>query len=175
MSMRQPRQCGVTLIELLVTLSIAVILMTIAVPNFQDFSRRNRIESATSDLMATLSYARSEAIRRGVKVSVCRSNTGINCTTTGPWQSGWIVFTNPNNDNNVDSGEEILRVHQALPEQITLNTDFTNRITYQPDGRITNHVGGSFFICYGGTPANARRIAVIGSGRARVEDATTCS
>lgn len=175
MSKRQPKQCGLTLIELLVTLSIAVILVTIAVPSFQDFFRRNRIESATSDLMGTLSYARSEAIRRGVRVSVCRSNTGTNCTTTEPWQSGWIVFTNPNNNNNVDSGEEILRVHQALPERITLNTDFTNRITYQPDGRITNNVGGSFFVCYGGTTANARRIAVIGTGRARIEDASTCS
>lgn len=175
MSEWQPRQRGLTLIELLVTLSIAVILVTIAVPSFQDFFRRNRIESATSDLMATLSYARSEAIRRGVRVSVCRSNTGTNCTTTAPWQSGWIVFTNPNNDNNVDPGEEILRVQQALPAPITLNSDFTNRITYQPDGRITNNVGGSFFVCHGSTTQNARRIAVIGTGRARVEVATTCS
>jgi len=163
------RQTGVTLIELLVTISIAAILVAVAVPGFQDFFRRNRIDAAASDLMAALSYARSEAIRRGVRVSVCRSDTGANCTTAQPWQSGWIVFTNPNNDDNVNAGEEILRVHQALPERITLNTDFTNRITYQPDGRITNHVGGSFLICHGEDPTPARRIVVIGTGRARVE------
>lgn len=167
-------QSGVTLIELLVTLSIAVILMAIAVPGFQDFFRRNRIDSAVSDLMGTLNYARSEAIRRGVRVSVCRSSTGANCTTTDPWDEGWIVFTNPNNDNNVDAGEEILRVHQGLPAGVTLNSDFVNRITYQPDGRITDAVGGSFYICHGGT-TDARRIAVIGTGRARVENASTCS
>ena len=167
-------QSGVTLIELLVTLSIAVILMAIAVPGFQDFFRRNRIDSSVSELMGALNYARSEAIRRGVRVSICRSGTGANCTTTQPWQEGWIVFTNPNDDNNVDAGEEIMRVHHALPAGVTLNTDFTNRITYQPDGRITNSVGGSFFLCHGGT-TDARRIVVIGTGRARVESATTCS
>lgn len=166
---------GVTLIELLVTLSIAVILMTLAVPGFQDFFRRNRLDSAVSEFMASLNYARSEAIRRGVRVSVCRSNTGTNCTTTQPWQEGWIVFTNPDNDNTVDAGEEILRVHQALPAGVTLNSDFANRITYQPDGRITNNVGGSFFFCHGGTTVDARSIVVIGTGRARTENATTCS
>jgi type IV fimbrial biogenesis protein FimT len=167
-------QTGVTLIELLVTLSIAVILMTIAVPGFQDFFRRNRVESAASEFMATLNYARSEAIRRGVRVSVCRSNTGSNCTTTEPWNRGWIVFTNPDNDNNVDTGEEILRVYQGLPNAVTLNSDFTNRITYQSDGRITNNVGGSFFFCHG-SPTDARRIVIIGTGRARIEPSTSCS
>ncbi len=178
------RHTGVTLIELLVTLSIAVILMAIAVPGFQDFFRRNRIDSSVSELMGALNYARSEAIRRGVRVSICRSGTGTNCTTTQPWQAGWIVFTNPNDDNNVDAGEEIIRVYHALPAGVTLNTnDFTNRITYQPDGRITNSVGGSFFLHYGGETTPARQIKVIGTGRARVcvcdcenasEDAETC-
>ncbi|MGQ9860680.1 MAG: GspH/FimT family pseudopilin, partial [Thiobacillaceae bacterium] len=110
MPMTQRRQSGVTLIELLVTISIAAILMAIAVPGFQDFFRRNRLDGATSDLMATLNYARSEAIRRGVPVSVCRSSNGTSCS--GGWQQGWIVFTNPDNDDTVDAGEEILRVHQ---------------------------------------------------------------
>jgi len=171
------RQTGVTLIELLVTISIAAILMAVAVAGFQDFFRRNRVDSAVSDLVVTLNYARSEAIRRGVMVSVCRSHTGTNCTTAQPWQSGWIVFTNPDNDNNVDPGEEILRVHQALPAGVTLNTNinFQHRITYQPDGRITNTVGGSFFVCHVEVPTDTRRIVVIGTGRARVENATTCS
>ncbi|MGQ9685303.1 MAG: GspH/FimT family pseudopilin [Thiobacillaceae bacterium] len=173
--MTQRRQSGVTLIELLVTISIAAILMAIAVPGFQDFFRRNRLDSATSDLMATLNYARSEAIRRGVPVSVCRSSNGESCS--GGWQEGWIVFTNPDNDDTVDAGEEILRVHQALPNGITLNanTNFTTRITYRSDGRITNTVGGTFFFCPASGTTDARQIVVNGAGRARIEHAATCS
>lgn len=174
--MSQRRQSGVTLIELLVTISIAAILMAIAVPGFQDFFRRNRLDSAASDFMATLNYARSEAIRRGVLVSVCKSSNGTSCS--GDWQQGWIVFTNPNNDDSVDTGsDEILRVHETLPNGITMNanTNFTTRITYRSDGRITNTVGGTFFFCPASGTTDARQIVVNGAGRARFEHAATCS
>lgn len=178
--MSQRRQSGVTLIELLVTISIAAILMAIAVPGFQDFFRRNRLDSAASDFMATLNYARSEAIRRGVPVSVCKSKDGTSCGGVHVhWEQGWIVFTNPNNDDSVDTGsdEEILRVHETLPNGITMNanTNFTTRITYRSDGRITNTVGGTFFFCPASGTTDARQIVVNGAGRARFEHAATCS
>lgn len=179
--MTQRQQSGVTLIELLVTISIAAILMAIAVPSFQDFFRRARLDSAASDFMATLNYARSEAIRRGVLVSVCKSNDGTSCGDDGAnwgWEQGWIVFTNPNNNDSVDtgSGEEILRVHEALPNGIKVraNNNFTTRITYRSDGRITYSVGGKFFFCPASGTTDARQIVVNGAGRARVDDAATC-
>lgn len=174
------RQSGVTLIELLVTLSIAVILMTIAVPGFQDFLRRNRLESAASNFLATLNYARSEAIRRGVAVSICKSSNGTQCGA-GEWEDGWIVFTDRSNygviNTEGENPEEIIRVHQGLPSGVELNAsgNFESRITYKPDGRITNSVGGSFFLCQRGSTVDARRIVVIGTGRARIEAATSCS
>ncbi|MCX7672296.1 MAG: GspH/FimT family pseudopilin [Thiobacillaceae bacterium] len=177
---------GLTLIELLVTLSIAVILLAVAVPGMQDFMRRNRVDSATSDLVAAFNYARSESIRQGVRVSVCKSADGATCdpaacdtaTRAHCWDRGWIVFTNPDDDHTVDAGETVLRVYQSLPSGVTVNvagdTTFRVRITYQPSGRITNAVGGSFFIC-SGSAAYARRIALIGSGRVRTEAASTCA
>lgn len=167
------RHDGVTLIELLVTLSIAVILMTVAVPGFQDFFSRYRLDSATSEFLASLNLARSEAIRRGVKVSICKSKTGTNCTPHASWRDGWVVFINPNDNNSVDDGEEVVRVHQALPAAVTLSSDFPSRMTYKADGSITNRVGGSFYFCHGRLE-DARRIVVIGTGRARLENATTC-
>lgn len=161
-------QSGVTLIELLVTLSIAVILMAIAVPGFQDFFRRNRVDSAASDFMVALNYARSEAIRRGVTVSVCKSANGTACGGTN-WEDGWIVFVNTDNDSPavVDTGEEIIRVHQQLAQSITLrpNANYTNFLTYRPDGRVNNI--GTFAICHNNQLADAKSITITGTGRAR--------
>lgn len=163
-------QSGVTLIELLVTISIAVILMAIAVPGFQDFFRRNRVDSSASDFMASLNLARSEAIRRGVNISVCKSSDGASCGGGGVnWEQGWIIFVNLDNDSPavVDSGEEVIRVHQALPQGITLrpNTNYTNFLTYRPDGRVNNI--GTFAICHNDQPAGAKSITITGTGRAR--------
>lgn len=170
------RCAGVTLIELLVTLSIAAILMAIAVPSLQDWLRRNRVDSASSDLMAALNYARSEAIRRGVSVSVCKSTNGMDCNTESCaedpkncWERGWIIFTNLDNDSpaRVDAGEDILRVHQALPPGITLrpNVNYTNFLTYRPDGRVNNI--GTFAICANDELVGAKSITITATGRAR--------
>ncbi len=178
MPYRQARERGVTLIELLVTLSIAVILMTIAVPSFQDFFRRNRIQSAASDLVAALNFARSEAIRRGANVTLCKSDNGSACNTSACsavppatnnncWDRGWIVV----------AAGQILRVQQALPNLVTVraNTPFSHQIVFRPDGRITESLGGSLFICHGGSATDARRVVLNGAGRVRVEEATSCT
>jgi type IV fimbrial biogenesis protein FimT len=175
--MTPERQTGVTLIELLVTISIAAILLAIAVPGFQDFFRRNRVDSAASDLMAALNLARSEAIRRGVPVSLCKSGNGTTCVQGGNnWEQGWIVFANPNNDGLRGDDEEIIRVHQQLQSAITLRpTDnYDNFLTYRSDGRVNTI--GTFVICHNGQPAGARSITINVAGRARyVDNVANCN
>jgi len=173
------RQTGVTLIELLVTISIAAILMAVAVPGFQDFFRRNRVDNAASDFMAALNYARSEAIRRGNPV-VIRNTAG-----GGNWGAGWVMFEDCNNNNiqnnavcpdrngdgNPDN-EETIRQGQPVSSSVTVDTNFVayqNFIRYQPDGRVGNAGvgGGTFVICYGSNRVNSKAIILIGTGRAR--------
>jgi type IV fimbrial biogenesis protein FimT len=120
--------------------------------------------------MAALNYARSEAIRRGVTVSVCKSANGTACGGgTVNWEQGWIVFANTDNDSPavVDPGEEIIRVHQQLAQSITLrpNANYTNFLTYRPDGRVNNI--GTFAICHNNQLAGAKSITITGTGRAR--------
>jgi type IV fimbrial biogenesis protein FimT len=84
---------GVTLIELLVTLAVMAVLTVIAMPSLTNSIRSNRVSTSSNALLADLSYARTEAVNRGLIVSVCPSVDGQNCSGTTTYDTGWIVYT----------------------------------------------------------------------------------
>lgn len=86
---RKSGQSGFTIIELMVAITVLAVLLGIGVPSFQATIQGNRISTTTNDLVAALQYARSEAIRRGVNVTLCSS--GDQATCSGSWANGWIV------------------------------------------------------------------------------------
>jgi type IV fimbrial biogenesis protein FimT len=83
---------GFTMIELLVTITVAGILAAIAVPAFNSFLQNDRITGQINSIVGSFSYARSEAVKRASSngVKVCQSADGKNCDA-GPWNEGWIV------------------------------------------------------------------------------------
>ena len=81
---------GFTLLELMVTLTVAGVLLSVGVPSFFDVIRNSRAAANANELVTALTIARSEAIRRGARVSICRSSDGLACG--GTWANGWIVF-----------------------------------------------------------------------------------
>lgn len=182
-----PSSSGFTLIELLVTISIAVILATVAIPSFQSFYRDNRLGSQSNDLIASLNLAKSEAIRRGVWVTVCPAASATACGTSGDWNQGWIVFANIKDGRNGRPGtwgtidtdadattidDQVLSVVPALNATAVTATNFTNYISYLPngisrgDGNLPN---GTFTLCNSG---KTRVITINTAGRARVSEGT---
>lgn len=109
---------GFTLIELMITLSVLAILLGIATPNFQSLVRNGRLTATTNDLVSALAVARSEAVKRATRVTVCKSaNTDAaspTCSTAASWQDGWIVFVDGGVEGTVDGtdDENILRIFQ---------------------------------------------------------------
>jgi type IV fimbrial biogenesis protein FimT len=142
---------GFTLLELMVTVAIAAILVTMAVPTFRDTIRNNRLVTTNNMLLASLNLARSEAIKRNMPVTVRKvdNNSFTNLGAGADWENGWDVFTDVNNNSNFDAGTDVLiKTYQSVPVNFTLRGDaasgFANSITYQANG-ISG--AGSFVLC----------------------------
>ena len=76
---------GFTLIELMVTLAVLAILLALAVPSFARLLAANRLSTETSELIASLNLARSEAVRRGQGVA-------LRAVDDSNYSKGWRVF-----------------------------------------------------------------------------------
>jgi len=72
-----PRQGGFTLIELMITLFIAILLTTAALPFYQSFITNQRIKNASFDIMAILTYTRNEAMKRNASVVLTGNASGM--------------------------------------------------------------------------------------------------
>lgn len=86
-------QRGFTLIELMVTIAVLAIVVSIAGPSFTSMINNNRSAAVGEELAGAFNYARSEAVKRGDRVSICASSDGATCSAAGTWSQGWIVFT----------------------------------------------------------------------------------
>lgn len=165
------RQAGFTLTELIVTVAVAAILLTVGIPSFQDMFRRNRAAAHTNEVISALNLARSEAAKRGVRVSLCPSTDQATCSGGTNWNSGWIVFTDTStNDSTVTVGT-VLRVGEALTGAPTLTGPTSVR--YQFTGN-TLPAGTSVQFDYT-LDTITQRVCISPVGRPSVEKvATSC-
>ena len=130
------KQCGFTVVEMMVTLGIVGILVAAAGPGYQDFVANARMNAQSNEFLTGMQLARSEAIKRNATVSLCKSSNGSSCTTSGTWAQGWIIFVDGGTTGTVDGTDIILRVHEALSGGITMvgTTAVASVISYQSNG-----------------------------------------
>ena len=157
---------GMTLFELMLSLSILAVASTIAMPAFANL-RRSAVRTATvNDFLHALYLARSEAINRMEVVSVCKSDDGRTCGNDLPdWAGGWLVFANQDRDQppQVDPDEPVLRTYPGWPAgRITANRP---AFSFRP---VTQSgVNGTVLFCDAGGSATARAIVISQTGRPR--------
>ncbi|MFM2274350.1 MAG: hypothetical protein RL211_222 [Pseudomonadota bacterium] len=145
------RERGFTSIELLITVTLLGVLLAIGLPSFQSLIASSRLTTATNDLLASLAQTRSEAVRLGNRVSICKSANGTQCVTTGDWEQGWIIFADSNrttpdaNNAFVNTGENISFLAQALPGGIVVkgNATVSQYVSFSADGQ-SKSLNGAF-------------------------------
>lgn len=90
-SISKPFCSGFTIIELMVTVAILSVIATVAVPSFQTIIQNNQTVTQANNLLSAVQLARSEAVKRGVEVSLTADTNDFN--------NGWCVHTGAACDN----------------------------------------------------------------------------
>ena len=172
-------------------LAIMAVLISLAVPSFRQLIQGTAITSGTNIFLSDMRFARSEAIRRGSAVVICRSDSpesrNPTCAVdTGPgghgWVSGWIIFQDLGNNGTRGANDPILRVQSALTSinAIKESNAFSTQFRFTATGRLAN-ANSAATLVFGAEPAfsgSTQRTVCIGvGGRAHAagDGAATCA
>ena len=165
---RSSRERGLTLIELLVVITVASVLAVIALPDLAGFIKNNRSSADINDLLSSLTFARSEAVKRNSNVAICQSGNGSSCENSADARhNGWIVFEDRNLDGAIDTDADILTVHGGLAPNRQLSFSADN-VTYRSDGLATTGTNTTFKLCDDRGAEHAKGLIIGASGRPRV-------
>lgn len=151
---------GVTLIELLIGLVIITIGMTVAVPSFQGMVARNNVATQVNEMLLAINLARSEASRRGARVSVQAKSTDAN----NEFGDGWCVVPSGQGDCSAN----VIRDFPAVDPSATLNfvdAGGENAVNFSARGGLDGFTNISLDFCYEGQ--QGRRIFISPIGRAK--------
>lgn len=169
------KQAGFTLIELMVVLAVLSILMFVAIPGFTTFVAEGRLDTAKDKLVSSVSLARSEAIKRGERVVVCRSNNaGTGCAGTSTsngnadWSAGWLIFVDEDQNNAVGAGE-LIRVQTDINDTTTIQYSRGDLIIFNGLGMLVTGSTGdeTFIISDSSDTSHEAGLSVRSTGRVR--------
>lgn len=172
--MASSHSAGFTLLELLVAVSVAAIMLAMAVPGFIVTINRNRLSGSANELVASMQYARMEVIKRNASVDVCRSADQSTCSSgSGAW-AGWIVVVPDGDGNGTANDPKVLQSFRVKSPIEFRSAVSGGKFTYRPDGfaRASGTTRGAFLntsfdVCIATQyPAeNVRRVRLISGGR----------
>jgi type IV fimbrial biogenesis protein FimT len=97
---------GFTLIELMVTLTIAAVLALVVAPGLTAYKRNAELTSTINTLLSAINAARSEAMKRGMKAMVVPVDHSH-------WSSGWIIFVDKDRDGAYNEEKDITVLTQG--------------------------------------------------------------
>lgn len=167
---------GFTLIELLVTVAILGILAMMSAPSMTESLQNSKIKALSGDLTVAIHLTQSEAIKRGVQVSIKPQQSSAN-----KWLSGWDIFADPNGNGVQDAGDDLIQTYTIDTEGLTLVSEdavFATWLGFLPSGAAkgNNGISGGFRICRAdGNTTKSRTITIQATGNVITEmGASSC-
>ena len=146
--MARVSQHGFTIYELLITMLMIGVILTIGVPSMSEFVQNSRISGTANDLHSSFHLARSEAARSKNIITICASANSMDAAAAcgGTFEDGWIIFIDLNGDlDRAGPDENVIRAHPAINDRIdvTTNPPGANYFSFAPSGLGRGDVGGN--------------------------------
>jgi type IV fimbrial biogenesis protein FimT len=157
---------GFTALELMTAMAIAAILLATAVPAFKNYGWNLRMKAAVDTLQTDLNLARSRAISLNTRTVVCPAVRSIECTDSGAWHNGWIVFVDVNADRQHQPDEPILKQSGAVDFINISSSAARSKLRFYPNGSAPGS-NLSILFCDKRGAQYAGKIVVSSSGRIR--------
>ena len=178
---------GFTLPEIMITMGIIAIVLSTAVPSVNSMIKNNRLATQLNSVVTHIHVARAEAVKRDVRVILCRSAspnaTSPTCGGSNKiWESGYIVFADDGNysNKNYDAGTDTLLL-RGQPSTSGLKIHSLQAFNIVNDLRkdgTTNEDGNTalMVLCDDRGNTNGRQIIVAPNGIPRMyaENIATC-
>lgn len=164
------RENGFTLIELVTTVAVAAIILSVGVPSFRGIIMDNRLVTQGNQFVTSIGLARSAAVRYQRNATVCASanfDAAVpSCTATTDWSNGWIVWVDKDNDSVTDAAE-VLSVYAPMPTALSFSSGGAGAFTYNARG-FSVAGGDDLTLCDSRTAEMGRLIRVNAVGRTNI-------
>lgn len=185
----------------MVVLSVAAILLAVAVPSFRTFVQNSKLDNAADTFLAALQQARSEAITRGDPVLLCRTGDSSteSCNAAEPdgspnqandWTPGWLMYVKEGYDDDFGvggsytgaAGETLLKLGQPAPDGVTITSSVWGNevLAFFADGTLNEGDDVEYAVCddRGARPDISQMVVIRPIGRPYLRDfdaSDTCS
>lgn len=170
---------GFTLVELMIVLAIVSIMMIFAAPGMRAYISNSSSNSLSNTILIDIMFSRNHAINKRVIVKMIptgAANSGVGLFTPNSagvnWGQGWSIFEDGNDNDAIDAGERVLRVHLSfgtdahissgpINELLDINNPIGFNATGLAYGRGANTGRGTLTIAtFGCVGLNARTIRI---------------
>jgi len=173
------RQRGLTLLEVGVVLALSVIVAMLALPTWRHWLAKQELANRAQTLATALERARTEAIKRGYRVNLCKSADAATCTDDGDWSQGWILHVDAAAEGQPARDEPPIAYDPpvARPIRVDGNGPVDDYVSFTPLGEPRRLSGalqmGTFTVCRSGQ--DEVQVVLAATGRVRtVRTRTRC-